>query len=221
LQKIFSQSPLPDHADAFIPFPSSRTEYINEKFKADGVVPDIIDIPPPKLLTIRYGSLEVVPGMTMTPTEVKDPPEVTFEAEAGSHYTLVMSGKYIDAPSRKDPKFGEWLHWCVVNIPGNNIGQGENIAEYVGAGPPWGTGPHRYVFLVFKQNGKKKFAEQKLTRHSGRGRANRKVRKFIKKHKLDELVAGNYFQAKFDNYVPLLHKQLGIEKLLKETLKNG
>ncbi len=52
-----------------------------------------------------------------------------------------------DAPSREDPKFGEWRHWLVVNIPGNNIASGEVQAEYVGAGPPKGTGLHRYIIL--------------------------------------------------------------------------
>ena len=30
-----------------------------------------------------------------------------------------------DAPSRAKPSRREFLHWLVVNIPGNDIGQGE------------------------------------------------------------------------------------------------
>ena len=45
-----------------------------------------------------------------------------------------------DAPSRADPKFREWHHWCVANIPGADISKGEVLSEYVGAGPPKGTG---------------------------------------------------------------------------------
>ena len=52
-----------------------------------------------------------------------------------------------DAPSRKDPKYREWRHWVVVNIPGGDVSKGEVCAEYVGAGPPKGTGLHRYVIL--------------------------------------------------------------------------
>ena len=44
-----------------------------------------------------------------------------------------------DAPSRVDQKFGEWHHWSVVNIPGEDISKGEVLAEYVGSGPPNGT----------------------------------------------------------------------------------
>lgn len=45
-----------------------------------------------------------------------------------------------DAPSRKDPKFREWHHWLVGNIPGNKVSEGDTLSEYVGSGPPKGTG---------------------------------------------------------------------------------
>ena len=45
-----------------------------------------------------------------------------------------------DAPSRRDPKFREWHHWLVGNIPGDKINEGEVLSEYVGSGPPKGTG---------------------------------------------------------------------------------
>ena len=52
-----------------------------------------------------------------------------------------------DAPSRADPKWGEWRHWLVVNIPGCEVSKGEVLSVYIGSGPPQGTGLHRYVFL--------------------------------------------------------------------------
>lgn len=52
-----------------------------------------------------------------------------------------------DAPSRADPTWREWRHWLVGNIPGTDISKGEVLSEYIGAGPPKGTGLHRYVFL--------------------------------------------------------------------------
>lgn len=45
-----------------------------------------------------------------------------------------------DAPSRQTPKAREWQHWLVVNIPGNKVNKGQVLTEYVGAGPPQGTG---------------------------------------------------------------------------------
>jgi len=53
-----------------------------------------------------------------------------------------------DAPSRADPKFREWHHWCVVNIPGTDISKGQVLSEYVGSGPPKGTGSYRQIVTV-------------------------------------------------------------------------
>jgi len=65
-----------------------------------------------------------------------------------------------DAPSRHDPKFREWHHWLVVNIPGCDISKGEVKLEYVGSGPPKGTKLHSYVFLAYKQPGKISYTDQ-------------------------------------------------------------
>ena len=45
-----------------------------------------------------------------------------------------------DAPSRANPKAGEWHHWLVVNIPGGDVSKGEEKTQYFGSGPPKGTG---------------------------------------------------------------------------------
>lgn len=69
-----------------------------------------------------------------------------------------------DAPSRAKPEFREWHHWLVANVPGNDVSKGETLSEYIGSGPPEGTGLHRYVLLVYKQDGKIAFKnEPRLT----------------------------------------------------------
>lgn len=92
-------------------------------------------------------------GNELTPTQVKDKPIVTWDVESDSYYTLIMSDP--DAPSRETPTFREISHWYVVNIPGNNVEKGDTIVDFIGSGPPEGTGLHRYAFLIFKQNGGK------------------------------------------------------------------
>lgn len=131
-----------------------------------------------------------------------------------------------DAPSRADPEFREWRHWLVVNIPGCDITKGEEVAAYIGAGPPEGTGLHRYVFLgkdkhhydsvmnalagcsiVYKQEGRITYADPKLGL-SVDNRGCTKANDLAAKYDLGSPVAGNFYQAEWDDYVPKLYEKL-------------
>lgn len=146
-------------------------------------------------------------GVELTPTQVKKQPIVEWKSEADTFYTLIMTDP--DAPSRSDPKMREWHHWLVGNIPGNDISKGEVLSQYVGSGPPKGTGLHRYITFVFKQPMKLEFDEPRLSNKSANGRANFSTKNFVKKYSLGAPIAGNFYQAEWDEYVPELHKQLG------------
>lgn len=144
-------------------------------------------------------------GDPLTPTQVKDTPTVEWPAaDADSFYTLIMTDP--DAPSRHAPELREWQHWTVVNIPGANLTAGDTLTEYVGAGPPKGTGLHRYVFLLFKQQHQHAFGEPLLKRTDA-NRTHFNTRAFAEKHQLGAAVAGNLFQAEYDDYVPTLYAQ--------------
>ena len=67
-----------------------------------------------------------------------------------------------DAPSRKNPRPGGWVHWVVFNIPADKAGikknetgfgvDGTSDFKHTGWGgplPPPGSGPHRYFFRVY------------------------------------------------------------------------
>ncbi|KAF7382915.1 hypothetical protein HZH66_013317 [Vespula vulgaris] len=173
-----------------------------------GVVPDVIDKVPSAVLDVVYpNNLVVEIGKVLTPTQVKNQPTVKWTGDANTFYTLCMTDP--DAPSRKDPKFREWHHWLVANIPGSDISKGETLSEYVGSGPPEGTGLHRYVFLLYKQPKKLTFDEKRLTNRSGDNRGKFSIKKFANKYNLGDPIAGNMYQAEFDDYVPILYKQLG------------
>lgn len=64
-------------------------------------------------------------------------------------FTLIATDP--DAPSRSNPMYREFVHWVVVNIPGNDLRSGVEIAPYVGPAPPHGTDSHRYAFFLYKQ----------------------------------------------------------------------
>ncbi|XP_022220726.2 protein D2 [Drosophila obscura] len=182
-----------------------------ECFAKHEIVPDILPVAPNELLKVTYGGdLVVDKGAELTPTQVKAHPSVEWNAEPEALYTLLLTDP--DAPSRKEPKFREWHHWLVVNIPGNQIAKADVLTEYVGAGPPEGTGLHRYVFLLFKQKQKLSCKEKRIPKTSGDNRAKFSTTKFVGKYGLGNPVAGNFFQAKYDSYVPKLYKQLAGKK---------
>ncbi|CAD6188089.1 unnamed protein product [Caenorhabditis auriculariae] len=182
----------------------------SEAFTKHEVVPDVLpNSPPSKTVSVRFNSgAEVSLGNVLTPTQVKDQPQIAWEAEEGALYTLIKTDP--DAPSRDDPKFREWHHWLVVNIPGNDVSKGDVLSEYVGAGPPEKTGLHRYVFLVYKQSGRVEDKDHgHLTNTSADNRGGFRAANFAKKHGLGSPVFGNLYQAEYDDYVPTLYKQLG------------
>lgn len=178
------------------------------KLKELGVIPDVIKTAPTEILKVEYpGNVSVSLGNELTPTQVKDEPTVSWNADPKENYVLCMTDP--DAPSRAEPKFREWHHWLVGNIKGGDISGGDFLSRYIGSGPPPKTGLHRYVFLVYKQPKFIVFDEIRLLNNSGDGRANFSISKFAEKYQLGEPIAVNFFQAKYDDYVPILYKQLG------------
>ncbi|XP_068937588.1 phosphatidylethanolamine-binding protein 1 [Petaurus breviceps papuanus] len=160
-------------------------------------------------LSVKYSDCEILElGQVLTPTQVKGRPvSIGWQGcDPSKLYTLVLTDP--DAPSRKDPKFREWHHFLVVNMKGNDISSGSVLSDYVGSGPPKGTGLHRYVWLVYEQNGPLKCDERVLSNRSGDHRGKFKVANFRGKYKLGPPVAGTCYQAEWDDYVPRLYEQL-------------
>ena len=81
------------------------------------------------------------------PKEAKTPPNVHFESDEDSLWTLILTnpdGHFTENES-------EYIHWMVTNIKGSDINTGQVIAPYLQPFPPFGTGFHRFVFILFKQ----------------------------------------------------------------------
>lgn len=63
------------------------------RFFSDKIVPDIIDEAPDRALKVSYSSGVSAEGVELTPTQVKDEPKVEWNAEVGTFYTLLLTGK--------------------------------------------------------------------------------------------------------------------------------
>ncbi|XP_022650844.1 protein D3-like isoform X1 [Varroa jacobsoni] len=164
------------------------------------VVPDVIDQVPCNVLKVEYpNGFQCALGNILTPTQVRDQPKVSWTAEPGALYTLVMAD--LDAPCREEPTLKEVKHWVVGNIENGQLDRGETLVGYRGSRPPKNSGLHRYVFLLYKQAGRITFGETPIPSNSREGRFKWKVRDFARKHCLGEPVAGNFYQAEWEPYV--------------------
>ncbi|XP_061393173.1 protein D2-like [Musca vetustissima] len=183
---------------------------LTKLMKEHEIIPDVLDEAPMQFLKVTYvDDVSADRGIELTPTQVKDPPNVEWEPETDdTYYTLLLTNP--DVPSRENPAWRDWVHWLVVNIPGNQIDNGEVLDDYIGAGGRPGTGLHRYIILLFKQPGKLEFDEQRHGKTEAAGRENLYTRQFMEKYQLGTPVAGNVFLSQYDDYVPILYKQLDI-----------
>jgi len=99
--------------------------------------------------------LPVHRGNVIKPGDAKQQPEVSFRpgdyGEDGSLWTLVMTNP--DGHFEEDE--AEYLHWMVANIPCKegvaDASSGETICPYLQPFPPFGTGFHRFIFVLYKQ----------------------------------------------------------------------
>ncbi|KAK6038496.1 phosphatidylethanolamine-binding protein [Cooperia oncophora] len=104
-----------------------------------------------------------------------------------------------DAPSRKDPHLSEFLHWLVINIPGQSINRGSEEFPYRPPRPPVGTGPHRYYLLVFKQ-------EKRISARNVESRARFDALAFARQNGMGEPIAGIFFKVlEFDLLIASVH----------------
>ncbi|XP_024893297.1 39S ribosomal protein L38, mitochondrial [Temnothorax curvispinosus] len=101
--------------------------------------------------------VRVYTGNVIKPSEASRVPDVTYNAEDGSLWTLIMctpDGNLTKADN-------EYCHWFVGNIPGNRLKEGEELVDYLQPIAPYGIGYCRYIFVLYKQERRIDFSEYK------------------------------------------------------------
>ncbi|XP_059046394.1 large ribosomal subunit protein mL38 isoform X1 [Achroia grisella] len=106
--------------------------------------------------------LPVFSGNVVKPKEAIKYPSVGYESDANSLWTLSLTS--LDGHLTEANK--EYVHWLIANIPGDSIEKGDTIVEYLQPFPLKGTGYHRYVFVLYKQDGKVSYDLPKVTSSS-------------------------------------------------------
>ena len=119
--------PYPEHDPRDYNWPYSHLQYSE-------VVPDVVgSFVPMTELNVSFPTGAIADyGKPVAPAQLAQQPAVAFALEpdrdASTLHTLAMVDP--DVPSRDAPVDGEWLHWLVYDIPGNDTRRGKTLAAY-------------------------------------------------------------------------------------------
>ncbi|XP_032430316.1 large ribosomal subunit protein mL38 [Xiphophorus hellerii] len=157
-------------------------------------------------------------GNQLTPTEAVSAPQIAFDAEEGSLWTLLLTSPDEHLLDNE----AEYLHWLVGNIPGGAVQAGEELCHYLPPFPARGTGFHRYVYVLFKQEKPISFQEDLHPSpcHSLVDRTFKTV-DFYRKHQDDMTPAGlAFFQSQWDQSVTnTFHNTLNMKEPVFEFIR--
>ena len=123
-------------------------------------------------LNVRFGDMywhSAFFGNYLQPSEVQTAPEIHISADPtddipeGSLFTLVMFTP--DYPFRTSPEDGHLLHWMVCNVPLGSNASFDTVVDYMPPLPTEYAGHFRYLFALFKQDGRLTLPEQSPADH--------------------------------------------------------
>lgn len=199
------------------------SQSLDESYTKHKIIPEVVDtFDTQGLLTIEYGeNAHVALGNTLKVNETQERPVIQFtlnspgqekelEISTSDKFALVLTDP--DAPSNKDHKWSEYAHWIITDLLLNtqleedgsaeslstilDYSKGKEILKYEGPAPPPGTGKHRYVFLLFKQDPSVNYEAPPDRPTWGTNVPGSGYRDWIKKHGGDlKLIGLNFFYA--------------------------
>ncbi|XP_072178799.1 protein D3-like [Diadema setosum] len=177
------------------------------------IVPEVLDEVPPEVLSVTWPSSGVrcELGNELTPTQVQRQPALDWQASEDSLYTVLFV--HVGSPTIQL----QVCHWIVFNVPGNDVNKGLVHAEYLESGPPKDTGIHTYLYLIYKQPSTLPITPKDAYRRRVRPERRKpwSTRDFARQYDLGNPVAGNFYRAQYDDYVPIFQWQVHGKKIDK------
>jgi len=131
-------------------------EAIEAHFNQALIVPSLLpDFTPGATLSLVFSASDVSPGQALSQADVSTKPVVTvsaFNATLSGNFTIAM----VDADVvGTNESAGVNRHWLEngVTLSGGTVSNASatTITAYAGPGPASGSGPHRYVVLLYAQ----------------------------------------------------------------------
>ena len=95
-------------------------------------------------MEVFYNGKLMKDGDFLKVSETQKEPKIKINVNANDLYTLILFDP--------DAVGGTHIHLSIINITNNDIKTGNIIIPYKGPAPPPGTGKHRYIFGLYKQD---------------------------------------------------------------------
>merc|ERR1719361_388064 len=179
----------------------------SQKLQLNEVVPDVVDQCSDDIGLVKLAGLcECFDTVELTPSQTHPRPRMNWPGEAETLYAVIVTDP--DAISRENPIFREFVHFVALNVRGNSMDDNTKCdvaLPYVGPGPPCNSGLHRYVTLVYKQKEKMEVGPVAALTE---GRGGKRMGKWATEQGL-ELVAGNVYEAQWEEAVDGFHVEMG------------
>ncbi|XP_065205816.1 phosphatidylethanolamine-binding protein homolog F40A3.3-like isoform X1 [Planococcus citri] len=182
--------------------PTEIPSELGRKMLKHKLYPRLLHILPQKRCDVLYHhGAKADAGNVLNFNDIKEAPNVTWEADPEQSYTLIF--RDADDDQEKSASQG----WLIINIPGNDVASGSVVHDYKLPALPK-SGPHHFVFLVYRQF----FQKLLLVNVVDFIKLNSKfdVNSFISTFKLLEPGFGNFFVVNYESS----------KKKLKYTTRN-
>ncbi|GFS50793.1 phosphatidylethanolamine-binding protein 1 [Trichonephila inaurata madagascariensis] len=163
------------------------------KFREKRIVPNIIPSTPQGPITVQYTTEHGIDcGVTLNASETKDQPGIAFRAmNSRKLHTLVMFDP--DTPKPASPYLANYRNWVVEDIPGDKFYKGYVVSSFAPPNPPFGSEPHRIIFLIYQQPRDDKLQES----FDDTKRTNFQVDAFVRKRNLIGPIAGTFMYVRY------------------------
>ncbi|KAH7074195.1 phosphatidylethanolamine-binding protein [Paraphoma chrysanthemicola] len=121
------------------------------------IIPD--NFTPSVNLAVNFPAISPSEGSFVRVSQVKEAPTISISSPSSEPSAQSFTFMLIDpdAPTPDDPKFSYWRHWVVTSMSSSNLdasnilASGKTLTQYLAPGPKDESGPHRYLFLLFKE----------------------------------------------------------------------
>ncbi|XP_058127243.1 large ribosomal subunit protein mL38 [Anopheles ziemanni] len=157
---------------------------------------------------VRYGNI-------LKPSETQNAPSVQFDGRFNlssdgktqakeQFWCLLMTNPDMNVEGSEK----EHCHWFVGNIPNGDVSKGDLVMPYLQPFPPKGTGYHRHIFVLYKQESRMDFSQYQQTEtYFLPGRSFRTL-DFYRQHQDSITPAGlALFQSDWDTSLPAFYQE--------------